>query len=325
MTQVVNGYLAWPFQHFTLGVIVSRGASSGWGAVKLFTSALWQVLRLKDRRREVVVVHLSQGGSFVREGVLLAMARWRGFGVVAHMHGSRFVAFAERWPRLVGSVLRRAHRVIVLSDATAAAVRRHVEAHRVVLVPNAVPEGVSAPKERLLVFGGSVSVRKGVDVLLGAWQQVLPEGWRLVIAGPFADIQPPNPPVPQVEFLGAVPHQALMGWLDRSAVAVLPSRDEAMPMFILEALARRNCVVSTRVGGIPGVLSGGRGELIEPGNVQALAGAIRRITSDDSQRQAMADAGHQSFKAEFSAEAVYPRIALVWQQAMDESDGGTPR
>lgn len=321
MTQVVNGYLGWKFNDFDMRVIVSRDGGKGLRAVRLFLSALWQVFTLHAPQRNMVVVHLSQGGSFIREGVLLWLAHRRGFGTVAHMHGSRFVAFASRRPRLVQAVLRAATRVIVLSEATGAAVCRFVPAGRVSLVPNAVPAGRLVAKERLVVFGGSVSKRKGVDVLLQAWQRLaLPEGWRLLIAGPVADVQCPEPPVPGVEFLGSVAHADLMGLLERAAVAVLPSRDEAMPMFILEALARRCCVVSTEVGGIPAVLSGDRGVLVPPGQVEPLQAALQRVLQDDTDRQRVADKGWHAFEAEFSAAAVYPRVEHVWGEALQNRE-----
>ena len=127
---------------------------------------------LGSREHNLVVVHLSQGGSFVREGALLRAARLLGFRTVAHLHGSNFVAYAASKPDRVRRVLRAASRVYVLSAATAETVLRFVPADRVELVANAVPTGGAGPKRRRVVFGGSVSRRKGVDVLVSAWSQL---------------------------------------------------------------------------------------------------------------------------------------------------------
>ncbi len=106
-----------------------------------------------------------------------------------------------------------------------------------------------------------------------------------------------------------------MSLLDDAAVAVLPSRDEAMPMFILEAMARRACVISTAVGGIPDVLSGGCGIVVQPASVDELAAALRAVTSADGERLHAADSGFDRFSARFSADAVYPRVESIWLAA----------
>jgi glycosyltransferase involved in cell wall biosynthesis len=268
----------------------------------------------------VVVVHLSQGGSFIREGLLLWLARLRGSGTVAHLHGSRFVPFSQRRPRLVRAVLSQARKIIVLSEATQQALARLVEPKRVCLVPNAVPGGGQREKEALVVFGGAVTERKGVDVLMAAWRSSCTgKGWRLVIAGPVLDEHVVDRSMPDAQFVGALSHPALMALLDRSAIAVLPSRDEAMPMFILEAMARHNCVVSTRVGGIAAVLDQGCGVLTEPGNAAELAAALEEMIRDEPTRLGIAQRGHRRFGADFSAQAIYPRVEQLWLSSLDRS------
>jgi len=314
MTQVVNGYLRWPFAEVDVGSIVSRDGSTGLSAGRLFLSAVWRILTLGSHDRNAVVVHLSQGGSFVREGMLLWLARKRGYGTIAHLHGSRFVEFSTRHQRFVARVLVYATKVFVLSEATRNVVRTMIPEERVELVPNAVPHGVQRAKERLVVFGGAVTFRKGVDVLLQAWRSIdRRKGWRLVLAGPETDKGLLDGDLTNVEVRGAIPHSELMELLERSSVAVLPSRDEAMPMFILEALARNNCVVSTRVGGIPSVLDDDRGVLVAPGDVSQLARALTEVMYDDATRSRIADEGRRSFDLSFSAEAVYPKVEALWK------------
>lgn len=320
MTQVVNGYLAWAFEHVRVSVIRSRDGSSGPRAVWIFARSVVELLtRVRDPDRNVVVVHLSQGGSFVREGLLLWLAHRRGLATVAHLHGSSFVAFADRWPGLVRRVLGVADRVIVLSETSRTAVVRCVGHDRVVLVPNAVPPGRDLPKERLVVFGGGVGRRKGVDVLVEAWRRVgAGRGWQLVVAGPVLDREVVPSDLPDARFPGAVRHEVLMDLLDRSSVAMLPSRDEAMPMFVLEAMARANCVISTTVGGIPSVLRDGRGITVPPGDADALGAALDRVLRDDEWRGNIAATGKAAFDAVYSAAAVYPRVEALWLEVLME-------
>lgn len=318
MTQVVNAFLAWPFARVRQRLLVSRDGSTGPRALALFAGAVARLPFLGRRDRTIVAVHLSQKGSFVREGMLLRLASRLGYRTVAHLHGSSFVKFAKASPGSVVPTLQRADLIAVLSPETRDTVRRLVPSADVELLPNSVPRGSARGKEKTVVFGGGITRRKGVDVLVEAWRAAAPSApWRLLLAGPALETDLVADLPEGVTHLGPLPHAELMSLLERSSVAVLPSRDEAMPMFILEALARRNAVVSTTVGGIPEVLADGAGVLVEPGDAEALAAALGTVTSDDAARDALADRGFARFEQEFDASATYPRIESHWLSVLN--------
>ena len=312
MTQVVNGYLAWPFRRTEQNVVVSRDGSKGIRAIVIVVKAVFCILALRPRT-DVAVAHLSQGGSFVREGALLVLARVRGLGTVAQLHGSSFASFAAAHPRRVKFVLSFATRILTLSQETSDVTRRMLPRATVVQVPNAVPTGTWVPKKRTVVFGGNVAHRKGVDVLLAAWRDVPDrDGWRLLIAGPVADTAIVDDRPDDVDVLGSVEHSRLMRLLDEASIAILPSRDEAMPMFILEAMARKASIIATTVGGIPAVLADGAGDLVKPGDIDGLRAALDRAMHDEEHRTNTAAIGFERFLYGFSAEAVYPRVEDQW-------------
>jgi glycosyltransferase involved in cell wall biosynthesis len=87
-------------------------------------------------------------------------------------------------------------------------------------------------------------------------------------------------------------------------------------MFILEAMARKNCVVSTRVGGIPKLLAGGRGVLVEPGDVAQLAAALSEVIRNRQLREQIAAAGYSGFEHSFSAKVVYPKVERLWSRVL---------
>ncbi|MFH8252107.1 glycosyltransferase [Microbacterium sp. B2969] len=318
MTQVVNAYLSWPFGNVRQRLLVSRNGKKGLSGIALFTAALVRTPFLGRRGRTVVAVHLSQKGSFVREGLILRFAKLLRYPTVAHLHGSSFVSFAEGSPALVRRTLGAADVVVALSEETRDAVVSLLPDARVTLVPNAVPEGREREKEQLVVFGGGVTRRKGVDVLVEAWKLADPgAGWELHIAGPILESDLVTDLPDGVRKQGALEHDALMTLLERSTIAVLPSRDEAMPMFVLEALARKNAVISTPVGGIPRVLGDGAGVLVAPGDADELAAALRALMDDAEQRSTVSAAGYDRFASEFSAEAVYPKVEELWLSVLD--------
>ncbi len=315
MTQVVNAYLAWPFERCDVEVVESRGDPGDHvAAARGLVRALRTVRRLAaSPGPHVVVVHLSERGSFVREGLVLRYAHRLGLPVVAHLHGADFARFAAAHPRLVGGVLRAADHVVTLSHETTQVAGRFVEDTRITLVPNAVPPGRPAGKTRTVVFGGAVGRRKGVDVLQEAWRRTgPPDGWRLLVAGPVAEPDVVDTTTPATTFLGPLDHDALMTLLESASVAVLPSRDEALPMFVLEAMARDACVVATDVGGIAAVLDDGCGVVVPPGDVDALATALRHVTSDDDARDATVGRARERFTTTYAAPTVYPQVEDLW-------------
>jgi glycosyltransferase involved in cell wall biosynthesis len=318
MSQVVNSYLATDFEQFRAELISTRDGSGGLQALTVFARGVRRFMRHRPDSNTVVVVHLSQDGSFIREGMLLLVARLRGFGCVAQLHGSNFVSFAERHSRIARRVLGAAHVVHVLSPNMRRAVLSLTPQADVRLIPNAVERGDTAEKGSTVVFGGAVSVRKGVDILIEAWEQsqAASRGWELLVAGPMADLDLSASRIDGVRILGQVNHVALMRLLEASSIAVLPSRDEAMPLFILEALARRNCVISTDVGGIPEVLADGAGIVIPPGDVEALTNAISRMTSDDAARATVSAAGWRTYTSKYDTAVVNPALEELWSAAL---------
>ena len=76
---------------------------------------------------------------------------------------------------------------------------------------------------------------------------------------------------------------------DNADLFVLPTLHETYGMAVAEALAHGLPVVSTRTGAIPDLVGGDAGIVVEPGDEQAFAGALRSVMSDPGLRQRLAD------------------------------------
>ena len=140
-----------------------------------------------------------------------------------------------------------------------------------------------------LLFVGSADIRKGFPWLLEAWARSGVEG-RLLIAGTI------DPKIradyagilsrPDVVELGYVRD---IGAVYRSADAFcFPSWEEGGPMVTIEAMgAGLPCIVTPM--GSAGIVSEQTGGalIVEPGNVDAIAEAIRQLAADRDARMAM--------------------------------------
>lgn len=83
-----------------------------------------------------------------------------------------------------------------------------------------------------------------------------------------------------IEIVGWVNYDEKMELLKKSATLVLPSYNEGLPMAILEGMAAGKAIISTTVGSIPEVVKEENGFLIEAGDVDALAEAMIKCSTD---------------------------------------------
>ena len=171
---------------------------------------------------------------------------------------------------------------------------------------------VAARAVNELLCVGSVTRRKGQDVLIRALARLSQRPWSCVIAGsvtrdaPFAEAvrraSREAGVAQRVRFTGELDRSQLELLYRRSSVFVLPSYYEGFGMAITEALSWGLPVVATTAGAIPDTLPGNAGILVPPGNDEALAEAIDRLL--DEPAPGPGDAPVESpVRLEMSAEA----------------------
>ena len=189
------------------------------------------------------------------------MGRRRGTGVLLYVHE---ILPAGVKGRVAGALIRAAtDAVFTNSSASVSALRRAGVTASVapygIALPTVEPHRPGRPPGRPLVVGtlGTVSRRKGSDVFLAAAPERLLQArsdvaFRLV--GPLAD----GPEQPWAAALVERAGQAGVAWSTTSDpfdelagwdVLVLPTREEAFGLVLIEAMAMRLPVVASRVDG----------------------------------------------------------------------------
>jgi colanic acid/amylovoran biosynthesis glycosyltransferase len=259
---------------------------------------------------------------FARGGALaLPLARALGVRMVITLHGGdvskqknwRGTVLSRRWP----AVVLEAHRFVCVSAAVAEiAKRRGVPAEKLTVLPIGVevptrPPLVGHPTGHLFV--GRFVEKKGITILAEAVRRLRAAGdlTPLVCVGD-------GPLRPTLEALAReVPAVTLTGWLPPEAVRarmaeafslLVPSvvaRDgdaEGLPSVIPEAMAQACPVIGSNQGGIAEAVRHDRtGLLIPPGDADALAAAMHRITSQPQLRVALGLCGYAAAAAELNA------------------------
>ncbi len=199
--------------------------------------------------------------------------------------------------------LGHARAVIATSEATAETLRREygVPPDRVVVAPPGTDP--APPAARLgvpphVLALGTVTPRKGHDVLVAALARIADLPWRCTIAGSF-DRAPETAAAlrAQVAARGLAGRIRLAGEVaDAGALYaaadlfVLASRHEGFGMAYAEALMRGLPVVGTRAGAIPSVVPEAAGALVPPDDPGALAEALARLLADPAARDAASGA-----------------------------------
>lgn len=89
----------------------------------------------------------------------------------------------------------------------------------------------------------------------------------------------------RVYLLGEVPDAVRL--VAAADLFVMPSAMEGLGTSVLDAMALGIPVVATRAGGIPEVLRGGAGLLVDPGDPGALASAVLRVLADSALQQSL--------------------------------------
>lgn len=282
-------------------------------------------------RADLVHVHLSHGGSVVRKSLPLMAARLRGIPAVVHGHSFDFSGWLDPLPAVVRRLARAAlpaDRWLVLGRSLAQQYRRSLELPEAkvevfpnpVVVPAVESRRVAAARPLTAVALGRLGQRKGTYDLVHA-VGLLPADTRtqlrIVLAG--------DGEVDQVRALvtarGLADVIEVPGWIEpperdqllsAADILLLPSYDEGLPMAILEAMAHGVVPLTTPVGGIPeAVTDGVDGVLVPPGDRQALAAALHRLTTDDASRLKLAASARQRAEA-FDIAGWRAHLAELW-------------
>jgi glycosyltransferase involved in cell wall biosynthesis len=177
-------------------------------------------------------------------------------------------------------------------------------------------------ESRQVLFLGRLGTWKGADLLLEAVYVLQGEGVaaRYVLAGD-GDVEGSRTIVRSLPDPAAV---TVTGWvgadevhrlLHESSIFCLPSRVEALPMALLQAMGHGLAVVATPVGSIPEVIEDGvNGALVAVGNAAALADSLRALLADVEARRELGRRAAATIEAGYAPDVVMRRLWAIYSR-----------
>lgn len=282
--------------------------------------SLWHLVRLVRKRKiQVVNVHYPDL-NFVHFVAL----RWlTGVRLVTSVHGGDLTSLDKgslaRW--LMSRLLAHSDVIVAPSHAFADYVRSEFPStgDRVIAISNAIdvqavremasapslPDEITPPQGPYCVCVAALDRRKAHDTLLRAFSRV-PAPVRLLIVGggplraELTSLVAELGLAQRVEFLGELPHSVVAKLQAGALCATLASRDEPFGIAAVEAMALGTPVIATDVGGLRGIVTHEESGLVVPvDDEEALAEALRRLTSDGELRQRLGRAAAERVESLF--------------------------
>lgn len=119
----------------------------------------------------------------------------------------------------------------------------------------------------------------------------------------------------------AGPRSDVMRWFEAFDICLHPSRADAFPTTLIEAMAASVPIVATAVGGIPEIVLDGRtGVLIPaPPSADALARALTALLDDPARRRALGSAARMAYERRFTAAPWLRRTRAMYEEVLAES------
>jgi glycosyltransferase involved in cell wall biosynthesis len=241
--------------------------------------------------------------------------------VVLYIHTMGFSTIAKRsflLAVILKRVFLRATAVVTLGAAMEQDIKAVAPNCRIVNIPNCVlPKSSKENKalgfsnRREVLFVSNMANSKGIDTFLSVFGSLASQNRdiRATIVGQplyenqIAEIQATllnSEWSNRVKFLGYQKREVISDLFQGSLFLLYPSREDAQPLVILEALAIGLPVVASNVGMIPEILQNGSGFTFDPGDIEGMLHACENLIEDKLLWESTVAKAIQAYEARYN-------------------------
>jgi glycosyltransferase involved in cell wall biosynthesis len=248
-----------------------------------------------------------------------------GRGWLERFNKARWYGFV----RMQGRVARRVGPLITVSESSRDDIGRDfkVPTDKVRIIPLGVDTRLFRPRPQPRVKGRIVTVTsadsplKGLSTLLRAVAKLATErDARLVVIGTPSSATREQVSLlalgDRVTFANSLPDEEYAELLASAEVAVIPSLYEGFSLPAVEHLASGTPLVASRAGALPEVV-GDAAVLVEPGDPEELAAALRELLDDGARRAELSERGLARVRERFAWPAVATATVGLYLNAIN--------
>lgn len=337
MATVINDMLenkqnpAVQFEH-----IVSHAEGSALEKILLIITTFHKVLTRSDY--DLVHIHVASGASFYRKSLVVWAGKLRRKPVIMHVHGADFDTFYHHSFSLIRYYIRKTfaacNKVLVLSGYWKGFFDTFIYAGNTEVLHNGVYTEVFKPCHTApanitkFLFLGRLGQRKGVYDLLEAINRLVnthqQKNFTFYLAGDgeleqVKEIIVKNNLTSHVQLLGWLNEEQKMKWFKQVDTIVLPSYNEGLPMAILEAMAGGKIIISSKVGGIPDLVTEQEnGFLISPGDVEGLEQYISYVYTHPAEMVRISANNIKKIQDNYNLAIINNRLADIYGEISQE-------
>lgn len=300
--------------------------------------SIWAIFKFivtgQAKKYDVYHIHAASYGSTFRKRIYLKIIKKYKKKVILHIHGAEYMVFfdklSKKKKRQVIDTLQVADMVIALSNEWKNKFDNKFGLTNCYVLENGInteklaPAIVDTKKDQTsFVTLGRLGKRKGtydlVDAIEIARKKV--PNIRCYLAGDgeidkFCNIIVERGLQNNIEVVGWADFTKKLELLSKVSTVVLPSYNEGLPMSILEGMATGKAIISTTVGAIPEVVKEENGILIQPGDVQALADALVKCSTNLKMLEDMSQKNINKIYEQFSMKSMHLKLMSYYKQVI---------
>lgn len=284
------------------------------------------------KKFDVFHIHVASYGSTFRKGYYVRLLKKKKKKVILHIHGGEYLVFleglSERKKKIVYDIWNKSDIIIVLSDEWKKKFDKLFLNENIVVIENGINIeefdqaicDIEKYRKNFLMLG-RLGKSKGAYDIIEAVKQVKSclADLKIYMAGD-GEIEQVRKEVKnaqledQIEVLGWVDFEKKIDVMKRISTILLPSYNEGLPMTILEGMAAGKVIISTKVGGIPEIVTSfENGILIEPGDINALASAMVKVAEDCWFDKKCSENNIRKMKQKYNRKIMHKKIAEVFR------------
>jgi glycosyltransferase involved in cell wall biosynthesis len=283
------------------------------------------------------LIHLNCSLSVVgvfRDLICVKLAKLFRLPVVIHYHGNVQDFQSNRCRGLSGYALRELVKDAAINIVANTPSQQKLQLlyanspDKILLLPNFIEDKIfefekpdkSQHKTRpRAIFGGGITAAKGCAEILTIATQLPTIDFHL-FGKMHTDMAPAFQNCPPNIFLhGEVKHDVLLNEMCMSDFLLFPSYTEGFPLTVLEAMSIGIPIIATNVGGIPEMVSEGKGGfLVAPRDVNALLTAIQKMFDHPEQMMVMGKYNKQKSFDRYRYSLVIARLLTIYNKILQE-------